>query len=281
MKRMALITLALCAVLLAATGAGVVTARQAGTSSVFLFDVATTDIHGSGKLMIDVKQHTFVFNGKGFAPGKTYLLQYYHYGLAGTRIFAEAKASSSGNLHAAGTWEDAALPTTQGFGVSVELPIAGMVFGDVYYIPASGPRPTYYLFKAGTSPALWVTFYYSTPSPGDFVNGKASAMWSGDTLTFTTGAKQFTVTMGYARELDSTVHTTGEGTAATYSLNPGVVTQGPVPLLGVPAGTFVLGDTPVKLVVNGNSYDEGGGHTDWNLVIFDPIQYSGAYSEEQ
>ena len=33
-----------------------------------IYDVAESDTHGKGKLMIDLDNHTFVFNGQGFTP---------------------------------------------------------------------------------------------------------------------------------------------------------------------------------------------------------------------
>ncbi|MGZ4904668.1 MAG: hypothetical protein ACXV5I_07635, partial [Halobacteriota archaeon] len=72
MKRMTLIAVALCLIMITTVGAGVVTAKQdenpsqAGASSIFFFDVKATDDHGAGKFMINVKEGKFVFNGKGF-----------------------------------------------------------------------------------------------------------------------------------------------------------------------------------------------------------------------
>lgn len=37
---------------------------HAGNFFVYFYDVAPTDTHGKGKLVIDLKQRTFVFNGQ-------------------------------------------------------------------------------------------------------------------------------------------------------------------------------------------------------------------------
>lgn len=125
MKRMALIAVALSTALIMTVVAGVVSAQQganthqAGKSSVYHFDVPATDTHGSGKLTIDLDQHTFVFNGKDFQPGKTLYLQYKLGTTPGINTFASATVGPSGNLHIAGTWirDIATLPAAPTFSV--------------------------------------------------------------------------------------------------------------------------------------------------------------------
>lgn len=112
--------------LLVGTGATMVTAEaaavsQAGNSSVYFFDIAATDTHGTGKLMINLKQHKFVFNGKDFNPDKYYFLYYNNAGIADVSVFASAVATPSGNLHIEGEWPNNAaelLPAPGDFGVS-------------------------------------------------------------------------------------------------------------------------------------------------------------------
>jgi hypothetical protein len=83
---------------------------QAGKSSVYFYDVTATDTHGKGKLMVDVNQHTFVFNGQDFEPSAQIALQ--AKAASGDYvIFASGKATPSGNLHISGTWEAGAAPT--------------------------------------------------------------------------------------------------------------------------------------------------------------------------
>ena len=128
MKRILLIAAVLCLVMLTPVGAGVVTAqvedlRHAGESSIYFYDVAATDAHGTGTLQIDTAKHTFVFNGKDFTPDAMIELKAKAEDGSGT-VFATGHATPSGNLHIAGTWEaGAALPgavatsytTIQGF----------------------------------------------------------------------------------------------------------------------------------------------------------------------
>ncbi|MGZ7115605.1 MAG: hypothetical protein ACXVI0_11230 [Halobacteriota archaeon] len=78
-------------------------------------------MHGPGKLKIDVKQHTFVFTGKGFDPAKTYYLQYKLGTTPGTHTFASVAATPSGNVHLKGTWtkDIATLPAVPAFSASI------------------------------------------------------------------------------------------------------------------------------------------------------------------
>lgn len=104
----------LCLMMIATAGAGAATAtqdenpRQAGKSSIYFYDVAASDTHGKGKLMIDVDQHLFVFNGQGFDPSARIALRARAEGSPDYVLFATGKATPSGNLHIAGTWEAAA-----------------------------------------------------------------------------------------------------------------------------------------------------------------------------
>lgn len=73
MKRVLAITV-LALLLMPTVGVGAVAAkldenpRQAGASSVYIYEVAATDTHGSGKLMVNLDEQKFVFNGKDFEP---------------------------------------------------------------------------------------------------------------------------------------------------------------------------------------------------------------------
>ncbi|MGZ4861572.1 MAG: hypothetical protein ACXV2E_02105, partial [Halobacteriota archaeon] len=110
MKRIQLIAAALCLIMIATVGTGVVAAKQtenphqAGKSSIYFFDVKAADTHGLGKLMINVKEGKFVLNGKGFDSVKTYYLRYTVAGISGVHTFASVTATRSGTLHAEGIW---------------------------------------------------------------------------------------------------------------------------------------------------------------------------------
>ncbi len=131
MKRFVLKAVVLCALMFGTLGADIVTAKQetnprrAGASSVYFFDVAATDTHGPGKLMIDLAEHTFIFNGKGFDPSKTYYLQYKLGNIPGIHTFASVMTTPSGNLHVEGTWtrDLATLPATPTFGLTTTTPL--------------------------------------------------------------------------------------------------------------------------------------------------------------
>jgi hypothetical protein len=98
------------ATLLAVQGALGQNPSQAGNSSVYFYDVAGSDTHGKGKLMVDLKQHTFVFNGQGCTPSALVELKARAADSTDYVVFAIGKATPSGNLHIAGTWEAAAAP---------------------------------------------------------------------------------------------------------------------------------------------------------------------------
>lgn len=77
MKR-TLVIATMCMLLLATVGATVAVAKEkapAGSSDVYQYDIQL-DPTGTGKLVVNVKQQTFVFNAKGCTPGTTYYLYY-------------------------------------------------------------------------------------------------------------------------------------------------------------------------------------------------------------
>ncbi len=117
MKQMQLVAVALCLIMLTTVGAGVVAAkqtenpRQAGSSHIYFYDVKATDSHGKGKLQINVDTHTFEFNGQGFPPSQQIALKARAADSAEYKVFDTGKATPSGNLHIAGTWEAAAAPS--------------------------------------------------------------------------------------------------------------------------------------------------------------------------
>ncbi len=150
MKQNTMFGLALCLLVTTANvGTGAVNPKedqnpsQAGQSSIYFYDVAATDTHGVGKLQIDTDKHTFVFNGKDFEPSVEIALRARLATSTEYAIFATGKATPSGNLHIAGTWEAAAAP--------------GDVVGSIYYPPISGFR----LHNYGWFVAK-IACYYST-----------------------------------------------------------------------------------------------------------------------
>jgi hypothetical protein len=117
MKKVFLLVLCLFFVAVSAqAGAGADSAKQdenprhAGKSSVYFYDVDATDAHGSGRLVIDLDKHTFVFIGKDFMPHLQILLEAKEAGGTDYAVFASGKATPSGNVHIAGTWESDAAP---------------------------------------------------------------------------------------------------------------------------------------------------------------------------
>ncbi len=77
MKRMALIAIVLCALMLGTLGAGVVTAKQEEKAptpaDTKQFDVTLND-KVVGKLIVNTKQLTYAFHGRGLEAGETYYL---------------------------------------------------------------------------------------------------------------------------------------------------------------------------------------------------------------
>ncbi len=111
MKRTMLgLPLGLLLMAMAAAATAAVNPSQAGQSSVYFYDVAPTDMHGKGKLMIDVDKHTFVFNGQDFTPSAQIELRAMAEGSTAPIVFASGQATPSGNLHIAGSWEGHAAP---------------------------------------------------------------------------------------------------------------------------------------------------------------------------
>jgi hypothetical protein len=111
MKRNTLIAVALCLMMIATVGAGAASAkqenpRQAGKSSIYFYDVEATDWHGFGQLVINMDKQTFVFIGKDFVPSSQIELRARAEGSTDYVVFASGKATPSGNLHIAGTWEE-------------------------------------------------------------------------------------------------------------------------------------------------------------------------------
>lgn len=149
MKRNTVVGVALCLMMMASVGTRAASAKkdnnpsQAGQSSVYFYDVAASDTHGKGKLMVDLNQHTFVFNGQDFQPSAQIALRARAADSAEFVIFATGKATPSGNLHIAGTWEANGTPAA--------------VLSDTYYAPIYA----FYLDNAGGFIAQ-VACYYST-----------------------------------------------------------------------------------------------------------------------
>ena len=116
---MTLITV-LALLIMSTLGAGAVAAKedenpgQAGISSVYFYDVAASDTHGTGKLQINVDKHTFVFNGQGFMPSARIELKARAAGSDDYVMFARGKVTPSGNLHIAGTWKADSVPEVVG-----------------------------------------------------------------------------------------------------------------------------------------------------------------------
>jgi hypothetical protein len=121
----------LCLMMIATVGSGAAIAKQdenpsqAGESSIYFYDVAASDNHGKGKLVIDVDKHTFVFNGQDFRPGRN--IQIIVDTESGVHIVGQGESTKSGNVHVEGEWEGA-------------LPEPGTVRTLHYYEPAWGFR---------------------------------------------------------------------------------------------------------------------------------------------
>jgi hypothetical protein len=116
---------------------------QAGNSSIYFYDVAASDTHGKGKLMIDLAKHTFEFNGQDFEPSAQIALRAKAADSADYVLFATGKPTPSGNLHISGTWEADASPAE--------------VVADTYY----GPRRGFSFTNEGGFVAR-LSCYYST-----------------------------------------------------------------------------------------------------------------------
>lgn len=102
--------------LMAAVATGAVNPKEdknpsrAGQSLIYFYDVAASETHGAGKLQIDLEKRTFVFNGQGFTPSAMIELRARAAASTEYVVFASGKATPSGNLHIAGTWEADATP---------------------------------------------------------------------------------------------------------------------------------------------------------------------------
>ncbi len=118
MNRNTILRASLCLVLMATVGTGALNANakddtnpsQAGQSSIYFYDVAASDSHGKGRLVIDLDKHTFVFNGQDFTPSARIELRARAEGSTDHIVFASGQATPSGNLHIAGSWERPVAP---------------------------------------------------------------------------------------------------------------------------------------------------------------------------
>ncbi|MGZ4934108.1 MAG: hypothetical protein ACXVIG_07195 [Halobacteriota archaeon] len=205
MKRMQLIAVALCLIMIATVGAGVVAAkqqenpRQAGASQVYFYNLAPADGHGKGILKIDTKQQTFLFNGQGFAPSQTFILLA-RAASGDAYIFASAKSTAAGNLNLKGAWSTstAAQPGSQGFGVGLLLPGKAQYTGtiqrtslddkdyDLVFTDAYNNKITLYLDPSKISPPNTLPSVIATAQPVTiFVNDAY-------TVTFVYGGTAYT-----------------------------------------------------------------------------------------
>jgi hypothetical protein len=162
---MQFISAALCLVMLTTVVAGVVTAKQdvksnqAGKSSIYLYNVVSTDNSGSGKLIIDLDKHTFVFTGRGFEPSEKYSLFYTIGDTPGMHKFASVVATQSGHVFLRGIWVHditsfAAAPT---FSITPPIAQGASLYAELHwgYVPTpvylGGVKYTPFNFWAGGS----------------------------------------------------------------------------------------------------------------------------------
>ncbi len=108
MNRKTLIVVALSFLMLSTVSTAAT--AQKGKSPVYQFAV-TGEGGGSGKLMINLDEQKFVFNGKGFEPGKPYQL-WYEKGRTDDLPepiypFDAALANAAGTVHIEGAWTEA------------------------------------------------------------------------------------------------------------------------------------------------------------------------------
>jgi PKD repeat protein len=180
MKR-TLAIVVLCMLLLATVGTTAAVANQAGKSPVYQFDVMSGNT-AVGKLTVNTKQQTFVFNGHGLTPGETY---YLYDTSQGMRYVGSGVANNGGNVHIEGAF-----------------PTAIDVTNAVFTVVANAP-PTADFEFAVDSTGTTVTF---TDRSTDLIDHGGIASWSwtfGDqgtssqpnpTHTYTT-AGTYTVTL--------------------------------------------------------------------------------------
>jgi hypothetical protein len=89
MKRNTLIAVALCLIMIATVGASGTSAkqenpRQAGNSSIYSYDVESTDDNGYAKLVINTAKKTpsYVLRADGLTPNTNYMFWYLCYRVA-------------------------------------------------------------------------------------------------------------------------------------------------------------------------------------------------------
>jgi hypothetical protein len=110
MKRMALIAILLCAVVVATSGAGVVMAQQPtsapqrGHSPIYRFDVGDASGKLTGTIIIntaDARRPMYVLDAHGGAPNAQY---YLYYLTSGVKYVGAEAATEHGDVHMGGAW---------------------------------------------------------------------------------------------------------------------------------------------------------------------------------
>jgi hypothetical protein len=153
MRRMMVIGITICLVLLATVGTGAAAAQQklAPPFRVVQYDV-TYHNEVVGKLIVNTNDWTYVMNAHGLDPDT----EYFFYCLGRYPPIANATSNEGGDLHMAGTWDpetanvaDSSL--TQKFIVS-DAPLMGSVWYS--HIDAYSCNPLYLWFT------VWGQLYY-------------------------------------------------------------------------------------------------------------------------